>query len=388
MVTAGSQGRVVACVSLTAIKNNWRRLADLSGRADTAAVVKANGYGHGLAEVAQALYEAGCRVFFTASIDEACAVRVALQNKDNTNAAMISWHDGLARGDFAAIRDHRLTPSINDPSQLAHLAGLADYLATDKGVPALLQIDTGMNRLGVDWRWLAAARNAESLVGLADWRLVYSHLASADLPSNPQNAQQRQRFDLACANLPAIRKSLAASGGILLGKAYHYDLTRPGIAIYGYPPVAADGFTPALTLKAQVLQIRTLDPASDRGRWGKALVGEAVGYHGSHRVSQHGVTRLATIAGGYADGVRRELSNRGRVQIGEVAAPMVGRVSMDTHVLDITGLGEADSVREGEYVTLFGGAGADAETWAEWSGTIAYEILTGLGKRVEYVYSA
>ncbi|MCG8627005.1 MAG: alanine racemase, partial [Proteobacteria bacterium] len=335
--------RVIAEVNLSAIVSNWRRLVALSGRAETAAVVKANAYGHGLAQVVASLYEAGCRVFFTASIDE------AIEARTHAKTARIAYHDGLAPGDCEAIHAHRLTPTINDPTQLTYLANLAKLNANlnkktratnpPKILPeAMLHIDTGMNRLGVDWRWLAEAKHAESLAGEVRWQLVYSHLASADMPKSPQNQQQKQRFEVACTHLPSplatTPKSLAASGGILLGEAYHYDLTRPGIALYGYPPVAARGFTPALTLKARVLQIRDLDPAASPKGAEDIALGDAVGYNATHPITQK--TRLVTIAAGYADGVKRTLSNRGCVYIHDTPAPIVGRVSMDTLVVDIS----------------------------------------------------
>lgn len=380
MEQGGKDNRLIAEINLAAITANWRRLVELSGKAKTAAVVKANAYGHGLPQVVTALYAAGCRVFFTASIAEAIAVRTHAPSTD----VMISYHDGLAAGEADAIRQHALTPSISDPSQLPLLAGLAD---NDKP-PALLQIDTGMNRLGVDWRWLATESGADAIAkAAAHWQLYYSHLASADEPNSQQNQQQRQRFDLACGGLPAAGQSLAASGGILLGEAYHYDLTRPGIALYGYPPVAAGGFTPALTLKGRVLQIRTLDATAASKHWAKALQGDWVGYNATHKLT--GRTRLATVAGGYADGVRRQLSNKGRVAFTPpLTAPIVGRVSMDAIVIDISDW-PSDAVAVGDYVTLLGSGDGqpDANTWADWSGTICYDILTGLHGRIKRVYS-
>lgn len=391
----GNTARVIAHVNLSAIVSNWQRLVALSGRAETAAVVKANAYGHGLPQVVASLYQAGCRVFFTASIDE------AVEARGHAKTARIAYHDGLAPGDIETILRYRLTPSINDPTQLTHLASLAKSNKNSKNTAtaslpeAMLHIDTGMNRLGVDWRWLAEAKHAEKLAREeVEWQLVYSHLASADMPQSQQNQQQRQRFEMACAHLPpplaTTPKSLAASGGILLGRDYHYDLTRPGIALYGYPPVAADGFTPALTLKARVLQIRNLNPAtSPKGAEGIAL-GDAVGYNATHPITQK--TRLATIGAGYADGVKRTLSNKGHVYIHGTPAPIVGRVSMDTCVVDISACPAKirDRVAIGDYVTLFGdgesGGGQTADAWASASRTISYDILTGLGKRVHYIY--
>ena len=357
--------RLIAEINLDAIISNWRRLDELSGKAQTAAVVKADGYGHGAEEVTAALYQAGCRVFFTASADEAATIR------PYANDAVIGYFDGLFAGDIDHIKSFDLTPSINDEGQITLLDQLREYGGERPSV--MLQLDTGMNRLGLDWRWLTDS-TAATLSRQADVKWVYSHLSSADEPTSNLSEVQRERFGEAIRAMPDTPASLAASGGALLGSAYHFHMIRPGIALYGYPPVASEGFTPALTLKARVLQIR------------HAKAGEYVGYNATHQLTRDSV--LATVAGGYADGLRRQLSNQGQVWHDDRAASILGRVSMDTHIIDITDWPEG-LLGSLDYVTLIN-PDHDANVMALLSGTICYDVLTSLRLRAtrSYVRSA
>lgn len=347
--------RLIAEIQLNAIASNWKRLNDLSGHADTAAVVKADAYGHGATEVSAALFKAGCRVFFTASAEEAAIIRPYVKD------ATIGYFDGLFAGDLDTIRDYNLTPSINDPQQLDLLPQLAHATGTSN---IMLQLDTGMNRLGIDWSWLNAD-TADKIRQNANCKLIYSHLSSADEPENELSSIQLQRFTQAKQMMPDCPASLAASGGILRGNEYHLDMVRPGIALYGYPPIPAKGFTPALTLKARVLQIR------------HAKAGEYVGYNATHKLSRD--TVLATIAGGYADGIRRQISNKGHVYYNSFTAPILGRVSMDSHVIDITNWPEG-MLGALDYVTIIS-PNRDANVMALLSDTICYDVLTSLRLR-------
>ena len=364
--------RLRAEISLSAIKSNWAIFNKLSGQAMASAVVKADAYGHGMAAVAQCLYQAGCRFFFTASLEEAIKLRGILPD------AEIAYFDDLAAQDMAAIIQHRIIPSIGDWQQLKQIMQLAEQ--SDAPVPALLNIDTGMKRLGFGENASQIAAMAESSGFKAvDWRFIYSHLACADAPDHPMNKQQRDAFQTITENpaLSAIPKSLAATGGILLGHDYHFDMTRPGLGLYGLTPngTAVDGLTPALTLKARVLQIR------------HAAEGETVGYSASRRLTRD--SRLATIAGGYADGINRKLSDKGQIIFSGKKAPMMGRVSMDVHVVDITDWPEDHSnlgINVGDWVTLLGD-GISVHDWAKECDTIAYEMLTTLGLRAKRHYA-
>lgn len=356
--------RLVARIDLDRLAANWRSLKALSGEAETAAVIKANAYGHGVRAAALALDHVGCRWFFTASMDEAVTVRSILPE------ALIGVFDGLTRHDRDAVLGARILPSINSPEDLAILA----EWARERGapIPAMMQLDTGMNRLGAGAAEAAAMVEADAFAA-GDWKLVYSHLASADEPEKPQSVDQKTRFDAILARLPGLPASLSATGGIMLGDGFHYQLTRPGIGLYGLPPVPELGqhLKPVLSLHARILQIRT------------AAKGETVGYNATATLTR--LSRLATIAGGYADGVRRPLSNLGQAHCRGLDAPIIGRVSMDTSILDITDWPE-DHVAPGDRVDLLHD-GYTADDMARASGTIGYDILTALGLRAEAHYA-
>lgn len=359
-----SSARLVARIDLDRLCENWRNLNALSGSATAAAVIKANGYGHGVKAVALALNQAGCSWFFTASMEEALAVRTILPE------ARISCFDGLTDQDEDAVLHFGIIPSINDPAELKILHRLARQ--AEQQVPALLQIDTGMNRLGAGFDTIEELA-ASPLLEAGDWQLIYSHLASADEPDQPQSKQQREKFEEVRKRLPAVPASLAATGGIMLGEDFHYDVTRPGIGLYGLPPVPelARHIKPVLSLHARVLQIR------------QAKAGEDIGYNATARTSRP--SRLATIAGGYADGVRRQLSNNGHVHAGGLYAPIIGRVSMDTTIIDITDWPE-DHIGAGGTVDIIHDA-FTADDLAAATGTIGYDVLTALGLRAKQHYA-
>ena len=373
--------RLICSISTDSIIHNWKLLAAKSGSATTAAVIKADAYGHGMEQVGVALRDAGCRWFFTASLEEAVNLRQAFRDNSrqaaraetdaSPEAPVISYFDGLHVEAVAAVAEYALWPSVNDPAQLALLKQLASRLGSPAA--ALLQLDTGMNRLGMDGNmrdWLRA--NPDQLEG-ADWRCVYSHLASADEPEQQQNQDQLLAFRAAADLLPGVPRSLANSAGIMLGSAYHFQLTRPGIALYGYPPLNPDSlpFRPAAKLHARILQIR------------EAEAGAAIGYNATCRLKRK--SRLATLAGGYADGWRRQLSNTGMVSKDGLRAPILGRISMDSHTIDITDW-PPDHARVGDFVTLIGGIVDTTET-ADASGTIVYDLLTSLGLRASRSYA-
>ena len=354
----GAPHRLIGEIDLNAIIGNWRRMDILNTAPTTAAVVKADAYGHGAEAVAGALYAAGCRVFFTTNAVEGAQIRPYVKD------AVIGYFDGLFVEDIELIRAHRLTPSINDAAQIRLLKILRGD--DDALPPVMVQVDTGMNRLGLTWDWFDEKR-AAILEAEADIKLIYSHLASADEADSSLNAEQLRRFTECRRVFPTCPASLAASGGALLGAEYHFDLIRPGIALYGYPPLPVQGFTPALTLRGRVMQIR------------HARKGEFVSYNATHQLTRDSV--LATIGGGYADGFSRQLSNQGRVWSGQYSAPILGRVTMDAHVVDVTDWPE--SVLAGlDWVTLMD----DAQAAALLTGTICYDVLVALSLRARRTY--
>jgi alanine racemase len=354
-------------IDRTALAGNWQRLAALARGARTGAAVKANGYGLGAPEVARTLYEAGCRDFFVAWAEEGAAVRQALTGQD----ARIMVLQGLDTDAAALCREATLLPVLSTPDDIAiwSEAGLGSPPA-----PAFLQLETGMNRLGLDE---TDARAAADLVraGALSVSCVMSHLASADEASE-QSRDQRAVFERLSTLFPGVPRSLANSAGVLLGADFHYDLTRPGIALYGGTCDALEGLRPVATLTASVLQVRT------------ARRGEAAGYGAAAPLRRD--TRIATVGLGYADGFLRAGSGAGVATwpgrpaptafLANRAVPILGRVSMDLTLLDITDLGE-DSVRPGDRAEFFG-ANVPIEQVAAAAGTIPYELLTGLGPRV------
>jgi alanine racemase len=297
-------------VDLDAVAANWRALDALSGAGtETAAAVKADAYGLGVARVGPALRAAGARSFFVAIAEEGAELRTVLGPEP-----AIYVLSGLMHGDAGLCRAAGLVPCLNSPEQIeAHRRLLP-------GHPCALQIDTGMNRLGIEPGDLARLVPA-----LGDLRpvLALSHLACADEPGHPMNAAQRDAFRDVCALLPPMRRSLAATGGILLGPDYHLDLTRPGVGLYGGLPFAAA--RPVVTLSLPVVQVRDL------------AAGETVGYGADW--TAEAPARIATVAAGYGDGLKRALARGGvRLFAGGTPCPVVGRVSMDLITVDVTHL--------------------------------------------------
>ena len=353
-------------VDLGALAANYRTVAaQLKGRATAGAVVKADAYGIGIAAAAPALWAAGAREFFTAHPGEALALRKVLPD------AAIYVLNGALPGAEDEYRAHRLIPALNT---LGDVARWRDYCTrAGSPLPAALHLDTGMCRLGLDRKETAALFHDPDLLAGLDIALVMSHLASADEQDNPQNREQLTRFHDIRARLPMGRASFANSSGVFRGPEYHYDLARPGVALYGVNPTpwTANPMAQVVRLQAKILQVRDVD------------LGETVGYGASHRVG--GPSRIATLPVGYADGFLRALSNRAKAFIGDREVALVGRVSMDLITLDVTGLSEAEC-HAGTWVDLIG-PHQDVDALASQAGTIGYEILTSLGRRYHRVYT-
>ncbi len=338
-------------IDLDAIAANWRALDSMSDPGtQTAAVVKADAYGLGADRVAKALAKAGARRFFVAVAEEGAVVRQALGP-----GPQISILAGHQPGDTDMIHDLDLTPMLNSIDQVTR------HLESLPGHPFGIQLDTGMNRLGMEAdEWAAVA---EYVLAAAP-ELLMSHLACADEPGNPMNAQQLATFH-ALTDGTGIPRSLAATGGILLGHEYHFDLTRPGIGLYGGAPYA-DAY-PVVRLSLPVIQTRIVEP------------GEIVGY-GSTWIAE-GHATVATLSGGYADGLPRTLSNRALLWDEDTPCPLIGRVSMDLITADISHLKQAPRALE----IIGRHQGIDA--LADLAGTIGYEILTSLSARYTRRYT-
>ena len=356
----GSRAGAILDIDLGAIVANWRELARQAAPALCAAVVKANGYGLGAEPVARALAAAGCRLFFVATLDEGIALRAALGGMPE-----IGVFNGPLPGTAAEFVAHGLVPVLNEPGQIEEWR---------KGCgrrPAVLHVDTGMARLGLDAREFAALTADKPPI---PWRAVMSHLACADAPDHVMNERQRARFAAAAARLPGTPASLAASSGIFLGPPYHFDIVRPGAALYGVNPRPGrpNPVRPVVRLSAKILQIRQIDR------------GESVGYGAAHVMTAPG--RVAVVALGYADGWLRSLSHRGCGYLAGKRVPLLGRVSMDLVTFDVSAV-PAAAARPGMTIELLGGTYGVDDAAAD-AGTIGYEILTALGPRCHRVYRA
>ena len=358
----------ILTIDLEAIKENYRRLRQELRPVTCAAVVKADAYGLGAAWVAPALAKAGARTFFTAQIDEALQVQAALGKTRPT--ADIFVLNGAAAGPAEVFIEHGITPVLNSLGEVDTWASAARDAG--RALPAALHLDTGMNRLGLPAGELdALAADPSRLKGI-ELRYIMSHLACADEAGHPMNGAQLQAFEEARAKFPTAPASLANSSGIFLGADYHFELARPGAALYGVNPTP-DRTNPmgqVVCLQGKILQVREIDAPG------------TVGYGATHRVP--GGSRVATVAAGYADGYLRSLSNRADAWIGGRKVPVIGRVSMDLIALDVSGLA-AEAVRPGGLVDLIG-PHQDLDALAASAGTIGYEILTSLGARYHRVY--
>ncbi|HEY8263636.1 MAG TPA: alanine racemase [Methyloceanibacter sp.] len=354
----------ILTIDLGALVANWLRLREMSQRAECAAVVKADAYGLGMEQAASALSRAGCKTFFVATIAEAGSLRALLPD------ATIYVLAGLLTNTAPLFQLHNLRPVLNSEAEVKEWA---EYCAASgQPLPAAIHIDSGMNRLGLSALEVDAIAPVASLWKMFELSLIMSHLACSDEVGHPKNERQRKIFDALRAKLPSAPASLANSAGILLGRQHHYDMVRPGIAIYGGRPqqTGDNPFQPAVTLFGRILQVR------------EVVSGETIGYGATRTLKSP--TRIAVVAVGYADGIFRALSTRDdkeglSVFIGGHAAPILGRVSMDLITVDVTTI-PGDIARRGEWVELIG-PNVSAQAMAHQAGTIDYEILTNLGTR-------
>ncbi len=365
MPTAAAAGAILT-VDLGAIADNYRTLKRrLAPGADCAAVVKADAYGLGAAAVAPALAAAGCEIFFVAHVDEGISLRAVLGP-----AATIYVLNGPAPGAEKECLSAALRPVLNSLAQIA--AWRRTARRAGRRLAAALQVDTGMSRLGLPpEEAVHLAAEPDALDGIAPV-LVMSHLACADAPDHAANQRQRKAFEEFRRRLPPTPASLANSSGIFLGAAYHYDLARPGAALYGLNPIpgAENPMRPVVGVAAKIIQTRELGP------------GAAVGY--GHDFRAEAPLTAATVGLGYGDGWPRQAASA--AYFGDVPLRVLGRVSMDSIVLDISSLAPG-TLAPGGLVELIG-PHQSLDDVAAASGTIGYEILTRLGHRFHRRYVA
>ncbi|MFN3826189.1 MAG: alanine racemase [Micavibrio sp.] len=352
-------------VDLKALAENYTTLCrTMTAGKMTASVVKADAYGLGMKEAASLLATQGCHHFFVATTQEALDLRVLLPEAEIyvlCTALTQAGHDYIV---------HNIYPVLNNLHDLALWRQYARQ--HDRSLPAALHFDTGMNRLGFEE---AEARDLiadPALMSGTDIKLVMSHLVSADEKDNPLNQQQQEKFAAIAQHFPNALKSLANSSGLFRGPAYHFDLGRPGMALYGLNPTpeAKNPMKNVVSLHTRILQIRHVKK------------GESIGYNATHHFKRPGLT--ATIGMGYADGFSRTHSGKAHVYWQGIACPVVGRVSMDLVTVDLSHLRESVP-RAGDSLEILG-VHQDADTLSKSAGTIGYEILTSLGRRYQRTY--
>ncbi len=344
-------------IDLDAIAWNWRAL-DAMHPGATAGVIKADAYGLGALQVAPKLLAAGCQNFLVAHLAEAMAVRKLIPG------AMLGVLNGLLERQAAEFSAEGIVPVLGALHEIAWWRDEAARLG--RVLPVILHIDTGMARLGLSARELAALREDRLLLQGLRVEYVMTHLVNAEVPEDPMNARQAEKFWGAAKQFPRAKTSFANSSGMFLGPEFASDLARPGAALYGINPTPGRAsetrMRDVVRLSAPILAVREVEP------------GESVGY-GGHWTAQR-PSRIATIGVGYADGLHRALSNRGTAYFDATPVPLVGRVSMDLTTYDVTDV----PAGPGDVLRLMGlGHGPDA--LAAEAGTNGYEILTSLGRR-------
>ena len=369
-IATGYGGRLT--VDLGALKRNWQALDKVSRGALTGAVVKADAYGTGIAQASRAFYEAGARFFFAATPDEGIAVRAALPEDSH-----IFILDGLFPGSAPLYVGERLMPCIGSIPMLEEW--LHACVASNQALPAALHFDTGINRLGFRLNETSIVKRLVDAIGYAP-QMIMSHLACADMPAHEKNRTQLALFTSVMAQFPGIPATLSNSAGLMSNRENHFQMVRPGIALYGGRAVAGrrNPMAPVVTLEAPVLMTKDVK------------TGETVGYGALQTMSRD--SRLAIVAIGYADGFFRSLSSsnnhRGtHVVIHGQPCPVVGRVSMDMIGVDITDLPQPPM--PGEMVEIIGKQ-VTVDDHADIANTIGYEVLTSLKGRYsrQYIESA
>lgn len=356
-------------IDLSALRANWRTVcAALEQK--PAAVIKADAYGLGAEAVGKELYAVGCREFFLATLEEGLVARQFLPSD-----ARLYILGGARPGEEREAINAGLIPVLYSRSAIERWATVCS--AAGVASPSVIKVDTGMTRLGSsDEDWNTLVRQPETL---ADCHpvVVMSHLACADEPDHPLNREQQQRFtelsQTARSLFPNIRCSLANSSGVFLGADWHFDLARPGASLYGFDPLGERGpaMDAVVTLELPILQVRDLQEPS------------SIGY-GAVTCLPAG-RRLAVVAGGYADGLNRTIGREGGVgYLGEVQVPVVGRISMDTTIFDITDAPLPESP-DSTYITVLDHRLRVADV-SRRTGALGYEVLTSLAGRYRRLY--
>jgi alanine racemase len=353
-------------IDLSALQSNWRHLAAVGGPAESAAVIKADGYGLGAEPIAKALWQAGARTFFTVYPQEALDLRKVLAKARIFTLAGLDAHSALP------CRKAGIMPVINSDQELE--AWRAEARKAGMRLACALHFDTGMNRLGFDPQ--DAARLSQDRENL-EYVLVMSHLACGEDRQHPMNARQLVRFAEIARHFAGVRLSLANSAGAFLGEGHQFDILRPGIALYGGEPIAGEPnpMRTVASFHARILQVR------------EAKKGETVGYSATQTLTRD--SRIAVAGAGYADGIKRGGSGRAgggaSGWIGGCRVPILGRISMDLTAFDVTDV-PRQALDNGDWIEFFG-PNMPLDEFARACGTISYDVLTGMGRRAERVWT-
>lgn len=358
-------------VDLASLVANWKTLAKRAGKAQCAAVVKADAYGTGLEPAGQALARAGCETFFVATFDEALRLRTILPT------VTIYLLNGLNPGTAELVCGIDVRPVLGSLAEIEEWEAHAD--ASGEEAPAAIHIDTGMNRHGLT---LAEAEAIAPKLVTDEYTftptLVMSHLACADEPSHEMNKQQIEAFAQIVKKFPGIPASLCNSAGLLAFPEAHFDLVRPGVALYGARALNAgeNPMQPVVKLQARVVTVR------------EAKAGTSVGYGARLKLPRD--SRIAIVSAGYADGIFRAAGSSDNKKGAEAVVAgqrcnVAGRISMDLLAVDVTDV-PADKIKRGDLVTLLGD-GISVDDLAGHARTIGYEVLTSLGRRWKRIYT-
>jgi alanine racemase len=358
-------------VDLAALTANWKALKKRAGKAECAAVVKADAYGTGLEYAARALANTGCETFFVATFDEALRLRTILPS------VTIYLLNGLNAGSAELVCGIDVRPVLGSMAEIEEWEAHAD--ASGEEAPAAIHIDTGMNRHGIS---IAEAEKLAPTLVSADCtftpKLVMSHLACADEPEHAMNKQQIEAFSAIIKKFAGIPASLCNSAGLLAFPEAHFDLVRPGVSLYGGRALNAgeNPMQPVVKLQARIVTIR------------EAKAGTTVGYGARLKLARD--SKLAIVSAGYADGIFRAAGSSDNKKGAEAVVSgtrcnIAGRISMDLLAIDVTDV-PADKVKRGDLVTLLGD-GISVDDLAGHARTIGYEVLTSLGRRWKRIYS-
>jgi alanine racemase len=349
-------------INLSAIAENYRILKDIANASEVAAVVKANAYGLGVEKIAPILKKEGCKSFFVANLNEAIQLRRVLPDID------IAVFNGVTKGEEAAFNEYRLIPVLNS---MLNIDIYSRYIETNDMMSCFIHVDTGMNRLGIstaEYKELVSSGTINKL----NPKLIMSHLSCADEKNNPINIEQLKKFKEINSLSPAVRASLCNSYGVFLDEACHFDLIRPGLALYGGNPCPLDvnPMRNIIEITSPILQIRNIDS------------NQTVGYGATCELKSG--SKIATLPVGYADGYFRRLGNNAYCAINGEKVPVIGRVSMDLITIDITSI--KGEVKIGDMVEILGNT-IKLEELVNIAGTVEYEFLTSLGDRFNRVYT-